>query len=103
MKKILLLSLLLVGGCSTPKTTINPSGEYSTSDFYRLQGGVLYAWDGKEWYSLKTPQFEAGAVGGIPVSQVECWIKAGGDRNQCYMRTLATYQDKNLCPVFMPY
>jgi hypothetical protein len=102
---VLTLTLLALGliGCASPHASLDPNGAYSASAYYQIGGGVLYGWDGSAWYALRTPQFDRGSIGGSGVSSAECWIKVGGDRNQCYMRTGSSFEDNSVPPVFVPY
>lgn len=84
----------------------NVSGGYlapAGSQWYRTQNGALLAWDGSNWYQLIRPQREGGSVGGFSATMPEKWVRVGESLNQSYQRTMATYKDQSLRPVFMPY
>lgn len=113
MKYINLLGLILlaalVAACSTTNapTTGGPQtveGGYTPiAPWYRLIDNQLCAWDGKDWYQLRTPYFPTGTVGGAETGWGEVWIKPGGSRIEQYHRTPETFRDQTKQPVFVRY
>lgn len=99
---------IMVTACSSTGTIKNEnvSGGYFApkgSPWYRAENGRLFAWDGEHWYQLIRPQSEGGSVGGFSATLPEKWVRVGESLNQSYQRTMATFKDQTLKPVFMPY
>lgn len=103
--------LVAVGACTGPGATkiVNTRDEAqylipsAGSQWYRTEGGSLYAWDGAEWYVCRQQLVSAGFVRGGEVGTPERWVKAGGSEVQSYQRTPETRSDMAKRPVFMPY
>ena len=82
-RKLLMLALLAaaLGGCGTPAptqsgSTQNTVGGYvapKNSEWYRTEGGNLYAWDGTAWFILRAPEHAAGDISGATVGTPEWW------------------------------
>lgn len=108
---LLLGAALITAACSstTPKHSNaleNTTGGYlapAGSQWYRAEGGSLYAYDGEAWYVLRSPENNAGYIGGANVGAPERWVKFGQGENQNYARTPATFRNQTLQPVFLPY
>jgi hypothetical protein len=95
MRFILFLSTLAActAACTTPAPTAPPA---PAAGAYQAKGGVLYAWDGRAWYSLVRDQVNFNDREGIP----EQWHQVGGSQVITYRRTPAT-RDGHGRPVFL--
>ena len=109
-RNVSLLAVLLTLTVTACTTTTKPpsentSGVYtpSGSQWYQTRSGVLYAWDGTAWYSLRSAENNAGYIGGVNVGGPECWVRVGEGSTRCYARTPATFRDPTLKPVFIAY
>ncbi len=104
---VLALSLIGLIACSSPSATHKPvettTGGYMAGQDYVVKGGVLYAWNGVEWFYLRSPEIQAGSVGGTSVAQPECWLRVDGGLMRCFQRTPQTFRDQSLRPVFVGY
>ncbi len=104
MKKRLTLlaaSLIVTLSASAGMLTENTQGGYAgLAPHYTAKSGVLYAYDGSNWYALKQAQVPVGTIGGLSAASSERWVRCGGSRVTTYSRTAQTFRDQSLKPVF---
>lgn len=84
--------------------TENTNGGYlGTAPYYLVKRGVLYTWDGFQWWYLQQPSIPAGQIRGLPVGQAENWRVVGGSHIRKHQRTPLSFRQQSVRPVMVQY